>query len=162
MRIGFGYDVHRLIPGRDLVLGGVKIPHSSGLLGHSDADVLTHAVMDAILGALAKGDIGQHFPDSDPAYKNIDSLVLLARVMELVKQAQSRINNVDVTVLAQKPKLMPYIAEMRRKLAEVMEIGPENVNIKATTTEGLGFVGREEGIAAYAVVSLLENSPKTI
>jgi len=162
LRIGFGYDVHRLIPGRDLVLGGVKIPHSSGLLGHSDADVLTHAVMDAILGALAKGDIGQHFPDSDPAYKNIDSLVLLARVMELVKQAQSRINNVDVTVLAQKPKLMPYIAEMRRKLAEVMEIGPENVNIKATTTEGLGFVGREEGIAAYAVVSLLENSPKTI
>ncbi len=162
MRVGFGYDVHRLIPGRDLVLGGVKIPHSSGLLGHSDADVLTHAVMDAILGALAKGDIGQHFPDSDPAYKNINSLVLLARVMELVKQAQSRINNVDVTVLAQKPKLMPYMAEMRRKLAEVMEIGPENVNIKATTTEGLGFVGREEGIAAYAVVSLLENSPKTI
>jgi 2-C-methyl-D-erythritol 2,4-cyclodiphosphate synthase len=124
--------------------------------------VLTHAVMDAILGALAQGDIGQHFPDSDPAYQNINSLVLLARVMELVKQAQSRINNVDVTVLAQKPKLMPYIAEMRRKLAEVMEIGPENVNIKATTTEGLGFVGREEGIAAYAVVSLLENSPKTI
>jgi 2-C-methyl-D-erythritol 2,4-cyclodiphosphate synthase len=112
--------------------------------------------MDAILGALTQGDIGQHFPDSDPAYKNIDSLVLLARVMELVKQARSRINNVDVTVLAQKPKLMPYMAEMRRKLAEVMEIGPADVNIKATTTEGLGFVGREEGIAAYAVVLLEE------
>jgi 2-C-methyl-D-erythritol 2,4-cyclodiphosphate synthase len=131
-------------------------------LGHSDADVLTHAVMDAILGALAHGDIGQHFPDSDPAYKNIDSLVLLARVMDLVKQNRSRINNVDVTVLAQKPKLMPYMVEMRRKLAEVMKISLEDVNIKATTTEGLGFIGREEGIAAYAVVSLQENSPKTI
>ena len=156
MRIGFGYDVHRLVVGRDLVLGGVRIPHALGLLGHSDADVLTHAVMDAILGALAQGDIGRHFPDSDPALKNIDSLVLLARVMELVKQNKSRINNVDVTILAQNPKLMPYMAEMRRKLAEVMEIGPEDVNIKATTTEGLGFVGREQGIAAYAVVLLEE------
>ena len=156
MRVGFGYDVHRLVSGRDLILGGVKIPHDVGLLGHSDADVLTHAVMDAILGALAQGDIGQHFPDSDPAYKNIDSLILLARVMELVKQNKSRINNVDVTILAQNPKLMPYMAEMRRKLAEVMEIGPEDVNIKATTTEGLGFVGREQGIAAYAVVLLEE------
>jgi 2-C-methyl-D-erythritol 2,4-cyclodiphosphate synthase len=145
-----------LVSGRDLILGGVKIPHDVGLLGHSDADVLTHAVMDAILGALAQGDIGQHFPDSDPAYKNIDSLILLARVMELVKQNKSRINNVDVTILAQNPKLMPYMAEMRRKLAEVMEIGPEDVNIKATTTEGLGFVGREQGIAAYAVVLLEE------
>ena len=148
--------MHRLVSGRDLILGGVKIPHDVGLLGHSDADVLTHAVMDAILGALAQGDIGQHFPDSDPAYKNIDSLILLARVMELVKQNKSRINNVDVTILAQNPKLMPYMAEMRRKLAEVMEIGPEDVNIKATTTEGLGFVGREQGIAAYAVVLLEE------
>jgi len=156
LRVGFGYDVHRLVSGRDLILGGVKIPHDVGLLGHSDADVLTHAVMDAILGALAQGDIGQHFPDSDPAYKNIDSLILLARVMELVKQNKSRINNVDVTILAQNPKLMPYMAEMRRKLAEVMEIGPEDVNIKATTTEGLGFVGREQGIAAYAVVLLEE------
>jgi 2-C-methyl-D-erythritol 2,4-cyclodiphosphate synthase len=145
-----------LVSGRDLILGGVKIPHDVGLLGHSDADVLTHAVMDAILGALAQGDIGQHFPDSDPAYKNIDSLILLARVMELVKQNKSRINNVDVTILAQNPKLMPYMAEMRRKLAEVMEIGPEDVNIKATTTEGLGFVGREQGMAAYAVVLLEE------
>jgi len=156
LRVGFGYDVHRLVSGRDLILGGVKIPHDVGLLGHSDADVLTHAVMDAILGALAQGDIGQHFPDSDPAYKNIDSLILLARVMELVKQNKSRINNVDVTILAQNPKLMPYMAEMRRKLAEVMEIGPEDVNIKATTTEGLGFVGREQGMAAYAVVLLEE------
>ncbi|RPI79993.1 MAG: 2-C-methyl-D-erythritol 2,4-cyclodiphosphate synthase [Desulfobacteraceae bacterium] len=156
MRVGFGYDVHRLVAGRDLILGGVKIPHVLGLLGHSDADVLTHAVMDAILGALAQGDIGRHFPDTDPAYKDIASLVLLARVMALVKQNRSRINNVDVTILAQNPKLMPYMAEMRRNLAEVMEIGIEDVNIKATTTEGLGFVGREQGMAAYAVVSINE------
>jgi len=144
------------VAGRDLILGGVKIPHVLGLLGHSDADVLTHAVMDAILGALAQGDIGRHFPDTDPAYKDIASLVLLARVMALVKQNRSRINNVDVTILAQNPKLMPYMAEMRRNLAEVMEIGIEDVNIKATTTEGLGFVGREQGMAAYAVVSINE------
>jgi len=156
LRVGFGYDVHRLVAGRDLILGGVKIPHVLGLLGHSDADVLTHAVMDAILGALAQGDIGRHFPDTDPAYKDIASLVLLARVMALVKQNRSRINNVDVTILAQNPKLMPYMAEMRRNLAEVMEIGIEDVNIKATTTEGLGFVGREQGMAAYAVVSINE------
>jgi 2-C-methyl-D-erythritol 2,4-cyclodiphosphate synthase len=150
-----------LVAGRDLVLGGVKIPHPLGLLGHSDADVLTHAIMDAILGALAQGDIGQHFPDHDPAYKNIDSLLLLARVIEMLQRSGGRINNVDVTLLAQKPKLLPYMAEMRRKLAAVLEIGPEDINIKATTSEGLGFAGREEGIAAYAVVSLQEKPLKT-
>jgi 2-C-methyl-D-erythritol 2,4-cyclodiphosphate synthase len=145
-----------LVPGRKLILGGVEIPHALGLLGHSDADVLTHALMDAILGALALGDIGRHFPDTDPAYKNIDSLLLLGRVLDLVQQAHGRIHNADLTLLAQKPKLLPFMADMRRRLAQVLEVDPAQINIKATTTEGLGFVGREEGIAAYAVVLLEE------
>jgi 2-C-methyl-D-erythritol 2,4-cyclodiphosphate synthase len=160
LRIGFGYDVHRFAAGRDLILGGVKIQHPLGLLGHSDADVLTHAIMDALLGALAKGDIGRYFPDTDPAYENIDSLFLLARVMEMLKQAGWRINNVDTTVVAQKPKILPYVPAMRSKLAAIMEITLDCLSIKATTSEGLGFVGREEGIVAYAVVSLLADPAK--
>lgn len=158
MRIGHGYDVHRLVEGRKLILGGVEVPHTLGLLGHSDADVLTHAVMDALLGAVALGDIGRHFPDTDPAYKGADSLVLLDHVMALLDQAGWQVGNVDATILAQKPKLAPYIDQMRDNLARRMKIAPEQVNVKATTEEKLGFTGAEQGIAAHAVC-LLE--PKT-
>lgn len=158
MRIGHGYDVHRLAEGRKLILGGVEVPHTLGLLGHSDADVLTHAVMDALLGAAALGDIGRHFPDTDPAYKGADSLVLLDHVMALLDQAGWQVGNVDATILAQKPKLAPYIDQMRDNLARRMKIAPEQVNVKATTEEKLGFTGAEQGIAAHAVC-LLE--PKT-
>lgn len=158
MRIGHGYDVHRLVEGRKLILGGVEVPHTLGLLGHSDADVLTHAVMDALLGAAALGDIGRHFPDTDPAYKGADSLVLLDHVMALLDQAGWQVGNVDATILAQKPKLAPYIDQMRDNLARRMKIAPEQVNVKATTEEKLGFTGAEQGIAAHAVC-LLE--PKT-
>jgi 2-C-methyl-D-erythritol 2,4-cyclodiphosphate synthase len=154
-RIGFGYDVHRLVEGRSLIIGGCKIPHQVGLLGHSDADVLTHAIIDAILGALAKGDIGRHFPDTDPAYEGADSLLLLERVMESVREDGYRINNVDSTVVAQEPKLAPHIQEMERNIAKVLDIQSEQVNVKASTTEGLGPAGRREGIEAYAVVSLV-------
>lgn len=153
-RIGFGFDVHRLVEGRALVLGGCKIPHSMGLLGHSDADVLVHAMMDALLGALARGDIGRHFPDSDPAYKDASSLVLLERVMDWVRGEGFVVNNVDSTIVAERPKLAPHIPAMKETLARVLEISDNRVSIKATTCERMGFCGREEGIAAYAVVSL--------
>lgn len=151
-RIGFGYDAHRLVKNRPLILGGVEIPFSLGLEGHSDADVLVHAIMDALTGALGKGDIGQHFPDTDPAYKGADSLRLLKEVMDWVKAAGLVVNNLDATIVAQRPKLAPFIPAMRERL--VTALGSNHVNIKATTTEGMGFYGREEGIAAYAVVSL--------
>ena len=154
MRIGHGYDVHRLAEGRTLIIGGVKIPYEKGLLGHSDADVLVHAIMDALLGALALGDIGMHFPDSDPAYKNADSLALLRQVFLLVQKEGMHIVNIDSTILAQAPKLAPYIASMRKNLAMTLELAENCINIKATTEEGLGFTGRKEGIAAQAVCLL--------
>lgn len=154
MRIGHGYDVHRLAEGRSLILGGVQIPYARGLDGHSDADVLTHAVMDALLGAAALGDIGRHFPDTDPAYLGISSLVLLDAVWKLVTEKGYRLGNLDVTVLAQKPKLAPYLPQMRINLALVLDVDPEQINIKATTEEHLGFTGREEGIACHAVCLL--------
>ena len=157
-RLGFGYDVHRLDKDRPLILGAVRIPHSLGLLGHSDADVLIHAVIDAILGALAKGDIGHHFPDSDPANKGIESLKMLEKVVELMKEDSFLVNNIDSTIIAEKPKLAPYVQEMRNNLARVLEISIDQVSIKATTSEGLGFCGRQEGMAAYAVASLISSS----
>ena len=153
-KVGFGYDVHRLGKGRPLILGGLRIPSTKGLLGHSDADVLTHAVIDAILGALGKGDIGQHFPDSNPAFRGADSLFLLEKVVTLARNERFKVNNLDATIVAQKPKMTQYLSEMEEQLSRVLEIAPHAVNVKATTTEGLGFSGREEGIAAYAVVSL--------
>lgn len=154
MRIGHGYDVHRLVEGRKLILGGVEVPHTLGLLGHSDADVLTHAVMDALLGAAALGDIGRHFPDTDPAYAEADSLKLLDHVVELLEEKGYQVGNVDATILAQKPKLAPYIEKMRDNLAVRMKVEPDQVNVKATTEEKLGFTGAEEGIAAHAVALL--------
>ena len=151
MRIGHGYDVHRLTEGRRLVLGGVDIPWEKGLLGHSDADVLTHAVMDALLGAGALGDIGKHFPDTDPAYAGADSLNLLEHVVRLLGEQGFSVGNVDATILAQRPKLAPYIPDMRENLARAIGVKPSQVNVKATTEEGLGFTGAEEGIAAHAV-----------
>ena len=151
VRIGHGYDVHRLVEGRRLILGGVDVPWERGLLGHSDADVLTHAVMDALLGAAGLGDIGRHFPDTDPAYAGANSLKLLERVMKLLGDNGYTVGNVDVTVLAQRPKLAPHIPQMRDNLAQVMGVEPARVNIKATTEEGLGFTGAGEGIAAHAV-----------
>ena len=162
MRIGHGYDVHRLTEGRDLILGGVQVPHSLGLDGHSDADVLTHAVMDALLGAAALGDIGRHFPDTDPQYKGISSLKLLAAVRELIYGKGYRISNIDVTVLAQKPKLAPYIAQMEQNLSQVLGLEPGRINVKATTEEHLGFTGREEGIACHAVCLLEEVSLRVV
>ena len=159
MRIGHGYDVHRLVEGRKLILGGVEIPFQKGLLGHSDADVLTHAVMDALLGALALGDIGKHFPDSDPAYKGADSLMLAREVAKLLLAQNYRIGNVDATVLAQAPKLAPHIPQMRENLALALGIPTDAVSVKATTEEGLGFTGTGEGIAAHAVC-LLEELPR--
>ena len=156
MRIGHGYDVHRLVEDRRLILGGVEIPHTLGLLGHSDADVLTHAVMDALLGAAGLGDIGQMFPDTDPQYAGADSIQLLVRVRQRLDDAGYRVGNLDATMLAQKPKLAPYLPDMRVRLAQALEILPERVNVKATTEERLGFTGREEGIAAHCVVLLLE------
>lgn len=154
MRIGHGYDVHRLVEGRKLILGGVEVPHTLGLLGHSDADVLTHAVMDALLGAAALGDIGRHFPDTDPVYAGADSLKLLDHVVELLEEKGYQVGNVDATILAQKPKLAPYIEKMRDNLAARMKVEPDQVNVKATTEEKLGFTGAEEGIAAHAVALL--------
>lgn len=156
MRIGHGYDVHKLVEGRKLILGGVDIPHDKGLLGHSDADVLTHAIMDALLGAAALGDIGQHFPDTDPTYAGADSLALLRAVMGLLKEAGYQVGNVDATVLAQAPKLAPHIPQMRENLAQAMGVDVSQVSVKATTEEGLGFTGQKEGIAAHAV-ALLEH-----
>ena len=151
MRIGHGYDVHRLVPGRKLILGGVEVPSEKGLLGHSDADVLAHAVMDALLGAAALGDIGKLFPDNDPAYKGADSLVLLRRVAETLAEHGYRTGNVDATVLAQRPRLAPHIPAMREKLAGAMGVSVEQVSVKATTEEGLGFTGAGEGVAAHSV-----------
>ena len=151
MRIGMGYDVHRLTQGRKLILGGVEIPYEKGLLGHSDADVLLHAVMDALLGAAALGDIGKHFPDKDPKYEGISSLVLLKETGELLKEHAYFIGNIDATVIAQRPKLAPYREQMRRNIAETLGIDVDQVSVKATTEEGLGFTGSGEGIAAQAV-----------
>ena len=153
-RVGFGYDVHRLVEGKALILGGVKIPNDKGLLGYSDADVLVHAVIDAILGALGKGDIGQHFPDNDPAYRGADSLILLKQIVGLAHDKGFTVNNLDASIIAQKPKLTPYVNDMKERLSTVLEVDPDVLNVKATTTEGLGFCGRDEGVAAYAVVSL--------
>jgi 2-C-methyl-D-erythritol 2,4-cyclodiphosphate synthase len=155
-RTGLGYDAHRLVKGRLLIIGGVQIPYELGLEGHSDADVLVHALMDAILGALGKGDIGMHFPDNDPAYKGIDSMLLLKKVVALMKQEGYALNNADNTIVAQRPKLASYIPHMKERLFEVFETSPDRINIKATTTEGMGFCGRGEGIAAYSVVSLIK------
>lgn len=156
MRIGHGYDVHRLVAGRKLILGGVDIPYEKGLLGHSDADVLLHAISDAILGSIGEGDIGKHFPDTDPAYKGADSLKLLRHVMSLAEEKGYRIGNVDATIVAQRPKLAPFIPTMRITIAAALGCEPERVNVKATTTEELGFAGRGEGIASYAVALLEE------
>lgn len=152
MRIGHGYDVHKLIPGRKLILGGVEIPHTVGLLGHSDADVLTHALMDALLGAAALGDIGHLFPDNDPAYEGADSIQLLREVMKRLNSEGWKLGNADVTVLAQAPKLAPHIEKMRSILADAMQSETSQISVKATTEEGLGFTGAKEGIAAHAVV----------
>lgn len=154
IRIGHGYDAHRLMAGRDLVLGGVTIPHDLGLLGHSDADVLVHAICDALLGALGAGDLGRHFPDSDPAYKGISSLSLLQKVMALVFSSGYEVANIDATVIAQQPKLAPYIETMRAQIAGQCGIDAAGVNVKATTTETMGFEGRCEGISCHAVVLL--------
>ena len=154
MRVGLGYDVHKLVEGRDLILGGVKVPHELGLLGHSDADVLAHAISDALLGAAALGDIGKHFPDTDEAYKGADSLKLMAHVRDLVEEKGYVIENVDATIIAQRPKLRPYIEQMEENIAKVLRIEKDQINIKATTEERLGFTGREEGMAAQAICSL--------
>lgn len=155
MRVGLGYDVHRLVENRDLILGGVIIPYEKGLLGHSDADVLLHAIMDALLGAAALGDIGKHFPDSDPAYKGISSMKLLEHVGVLLEQENYQIMNIDATIIAQRPKMAPYIPEMIKNVARVLRIEESQVNIKATTEEGLGFTGSGEGISSQAICSLM-------
>ncbi len=154
MRVGMGYDVHRLVEERELILGGVKIPYEKGLLGHSDADVLLHAIMDALLGAAALGDIGKHFPDTDPRYKGISSLRLLAHVGELIEEQLYVIGNIDATIIAQKPKMAPHIEQMRVNVARTLHLDVSQVNIKATTEEGLGFTGSGEGISAQAVACL--------
>jgi 2-C-methyl-D-erythritol 2,4-cyclodiphosphate synthase len=154
MRVGLGYDAHRLVAGRPLILGGVEISHTHGLLGHSDADVLSHAIGDALLGAVGAGDLGTHFPDTDPTYKNISSLILLKRIMAVVWNRGFRPMNVDATIVAQQPRLAPHIPEMQAKLAPILGLTASDVNLKATTTEHMGFAGRGEGMAAYAVVLL--------
>ena len=155
MRIGMGYDVHKLTENRKLIIGGVEIPYEKGLLGHSDADVLLHAIMDALLGAGALGDIGKHFPDTDPAYKGISSMELLKRVGSLLEEHFYLIENIDATIIAQKPKMAPHIPQMRKNMAEAMGIPESSLNIKATTEEGLGFTGRQEGISAQAICLLI-------
>ena len=155
MRVGFGYDVHRLVEERKLILGGVEIPYEKGLLGHSDADVLVHALMDAMLGAAGLGDIGRHFPDSDMRYKGISSLALLAEVESMMQKRHYTLGNADVTVLAERPKLALYISTMRKNIADVLHVSEDCINIKATTEEGLGFTGAGEGIAAHAVCLLM-------
>jgi len=155
MRIGIGYDVHKLVEDRKLILGGVEIPFNKGLLGHSDADVLLHAIKDALLGAIGAGDIGRHFPDTDNKYKGISSLFLLKEVGEMLTNKKYRVNNIDAVIIAQKPKMAPYIAQMTENIAKTLKIDADQVNVKATTTEGLGFIGREEGIAAQVVASVI-------
>lgn len=157
MRVGFGYDVHALVTGRSLFLGGIEIPYLFGLKGHSDADVLLHAICDAILGAIAEGDIGKHFPDTDPQYRGIRSAALLKKVMSRMREKGFHLLNIDATIVAQKPKLADFIPRMVKEIATVLDIDTGRVNVKATTTEGLGFTGREEGIAAYAVVLVGED-----
>lgn len=156
MRVGFGYDVHCLVEGRKLILGGVEIPFEKGLLGHSDADVLLHAVADSLLGAASLGDIGTHFPDNDPAYKGISSMILLTKVADLIRECGYTISNVDATVVAQKPKILPYSQQMKFNIAKCLGIDTDCVNVKATTTEKLGFEGRGEGISSHCIC-LLEN-----
>ena len=156
IRIGTGYDVHILTAGRKLIIGGVEIPHDKGLLGHSDADVLTHAVMDSLLGAAALGDIGRHFPDNDGKYKDIYSITLLEKVREILLQNGFKVNNIDATVVAQKPKMAPYIEQMRRNIADALKTDIKNISIKATTTEKLGFEGEEKGISAQAVCTVCD------
>ena len=155
MRVGMGYDVHKLVEGRDLIIGGVKIPHTLGLLGHSDADVLLHAIMDALLGAAALGDIGKHFPDTDERNKGISSMKLLEHVEALLSEKGYIVGNIDATIIAQKPKLRPFIEEMEENVARVLKISKEQINIKATTEEGLGFTGTEEGISAQAICTIM-------
>lgn len=154
IRIGNGYDVHRLVEGRSLIMGGVNIPYEKGLLGHSDADVLVHAIMDALLGACAEKDIGKHFPDTDNAYEGISSLKLLEKVRDIIKEKGYRVGNIDSIIVAQAPKMAPHIEQMRQNLAKTLGVEQELINIKATTTEGLGFAGAGEGIASYAVACL--------
>lgn len=154
MRVGMGYDVHKLVEGRDLILGGVKIPYEKGLLGHSDADVLLHAIMDALLGAAALGDIGKHFPDTDPAYKGISSLKLLEHVGNLLDENRYIIENIDATIIAQRPKMRPHIEQMEINIAEALGIEKDQINVKATTEEGLGFTGSGEGISSQAICSI--------
>lgn len=154
LRIGMGYDVHKLVEGRKLILGGVEIPHTLGLLGHSDADVLVHAVMDALLGAIAGGDIGKHFPDTDPEYKGISSIKLLEHVKGLLDKEGAKIHNIDATIIAQKPKMAPHIMNMRENIANALGIELDQINVKATTEEGLGFTGVEAGISSQAIVLL--------
>jgi len=156
MKVGIGYDIHRLVTGRKLVLGGVEIPFEKGLSGHSDADVLTHSICDAILGALGKGDIGLHFPDTDAKYKDISSLILLGKVSEIMTEANFQVNNLDSVIIAQSPRLSPYVEEMKKNVSRVLNSSREVINIKATTNEGLGLIGQGEGIAAYTIVSLRE------
>ncbi len=153
-RVGIGYDVHQLAEARKCIIGGVDIPHDKGLLGHSDADVLLHALSDALLGAIGQGDIGKHFPDTDEAYKDADSVALLKRVWALVKQSGYQLGNADMVVIAQRPKLAPYIPQMVAVIADALECAPDRINVKATTSEWIGFVGREEGIAAQAIVCI--------
>ena len=155
VRVGIGYDVHRLVTGRKLILGGISIPFEKGLLGHSDADVLIHAIMDALLGALALGDIGQHFPDTNPELAGVSSVTLLEQVKELLDQKGWRLGNLDSVVVAQQPRLAPHVQSMRENLARIMAVTLDQISLKATTTEGLGFTGTGEGIAAYAVASLV-------
>jgi 2-C-methyl-D-erythritol 2,4-cyclodiphosphate synthase len=152
LRIGFGYDAHKLATSRDLILGGVKIPHGRGLVGHSDADVLCHAIGDAILGALSLGDLGKHFPDTDPKHKDISSLRLLSSIGDMVRQENARVVNVDSTIVTEEPKLSGYIQKMRENVSSTLKVKVDQVSVKATTTEGMGFAGRKEGMAAYAVV----------
>ena len=154
IRFGMGYDVHKLVEGRKLILGGVEVPHTLGLLGHSDADVLLHAIADALLGAAALGDIGRHFPDTDEAYKGISSMLLLKHVKDLLQKKGYTANNIDATIVAQKPKLAGFIEAMNQNIAKVLDLDLDCVNVKATTTEGLGFAGTQEGIASYAVVGI--------
>ncbi|MDE3075227.1 MAG: 2-C-methyl-D-erythritol 2,4-cyclodiphosphate synthase [Chloroflexota bacterium] len=156
MRVGHGYDAHRLASGRRLVLAGVEVPHDRGLAGHSDGDVVTHAIIDALLGAAGLGDIGQHFPSGDPAFRDVSSLLLLQRVGRLLAEHQLRPHNVDATLVAERPRISPHIPEMRRRLAEALQVAPELISVKATTTDELGFTGREEGMAAFAVVTVVK------
>ncbi|NIA08230.1 MAG: 2-C-methyl-D-erythritol 2,4-cyclodiphosphate synthase [Nitrospiraceae bacterium] len=162
VRIGFGYDVHRLVEGRALILGGVEIPYLYGLLGHSDADVIIHALCDAILGAAALGDIGRHFPDTDPCYAGISSIRLLKEVIEKIAACGWRLGNADITLVAQAPKIAPFVDEMQKKISEACRVPPGQVNLKATTTEGLGFTGIKEGMAAYAVVTIIDSSMASV